>query len=162
MKIEVETYDIEDRATVWKSADILNHFEVSFEVNDDAFIDINVSDIKLNNYEIIDGLEFNIFHYVDEKDLDKYDDAEIAFMAYKNGLPMFLYILLDDVLYCYELKYIYIDLAVEGSYRMCSRYNVSNTGTYKKMMMLGIPEDGLSDSAINKMIEQGTKIIKIN
>lgn len=161
MRIEVETYDIENEDTVMKTAYILNHFDVEFEAgdeDDDTFIYLDVTDEELCDYHLTEGVEFSLFHDISKKDIEKYGSSDRAYMEYKNALPILLYILIDSTLYCYEIEHIYIRIGVDARYRMYNRYDVSNTDTFKKMNMLGIPEDGLTDKKIKQMIEQGTKI----
>lgn len=161
MRIEIETYNIENEDTVRKTAYILNHFDVEFEAGDedgDTYIYLDVTDEELCDYHFIEGVEFGLRHDISKKDIEKYGSSDRAYMEYKNGLPILLYILVDSTLYCYEIEHINFGFCVCGRYRMYSRYDVSNTDTYKKMMVLGIPEDGLTDKKIKQMIEQGTKI----
>lgn len=158
MKINIEAYDEE---CVYSTAYILNHFNIDLEVGlfDDAiFIDVNATDKEINTYPRKEGLEINLGHFINEKDINKYGGVENAYMIYKNEMPMNLYILIGSHLYSYSLENIGLMIRIGVRYSMKKKYDVSNSDIYKKMILLGIPEDGLSDSKIKQMIEQGTEI----
>lgn len=128
------------------TGNILNHFE-------NAYITDKIHIFGYENFYDDSAFHFSI-KSVNNDDANTVD----VYTKYKNEIPIILYILIDNILYLCEIKYIDFEFGIEAYYKFVDKYDVSNSEVYKLMLMIGIPEDGLTDGKIQKMIKQGTQL----
>ena len=85
-----------------------------------------------------------------------------ALLKYKNEVPLYIHYLEGNKLFKCRLEHINIlgwsKSDINAVYVDDEVYDVSDTGTYKKIVLLGVPENGLTDSKIEQMIEEGAEI----